>query len=260
MVGGGRMGEALVRGLLAAGHAPSGLAVAEVSPERRQELTAGLASGHGGLTVSAEVPPAGAAVIAVKPGDVPDAARAAVAAGAKRILSIAAGVTTGQIEGWAGSGVAVVRAMPNTPALVGAGASAVAAGASAGPADEEWAAGVLAATGRVVRLPERLLDAVTGLSGSGPAYVFLVAEALIDAGVAAGLPRDASVALTVQTLLGAARLLDESGQTPEALRAAVTSPGGTTAAGLRVLESRAVRAAFIDAVAAATERSRELGG
>jgi pyrroline-5-carboxylate reductase len=101
---------------------------------------------------------------------------------------------------------------------------------------------------------------VTGLSGSGPAYVFLVAEALIDAGVAAGLPRDASTTLTIQTLLGAARLLDESGQGPEALRAAVTSPGGTTAAGLGVLESRAVRSALIDAVAAATDRSRELGG
>ncbi len=113
--------------------------------------------------------------------------------------------------------------------------------------------------GTVVRVPEKLLDAVTGLSGSGPAYVFLVAEALIDAGVIAGLPRDISERLAAQTLLGAARLLIESGDSAEQLRAAVTSPGGTTAAGLRVLEERAVRAAFFDAVAAATERSRQLG-
>lgn len=256
MVGGGRMGEALVRGLLAAGWGAPRLAVVEVSVERRKEL----AESQPDVAVLEEVPAATAAVVAVKPGDVESAVRALAAAGTARLLSIAAGVPTARIEGWAGAGVAVVRAMPNTPALVGAGASAVAAGASAGPEDEEWAAGILSATGRVVRLPERLLDAVTGLSGSGPAYVFLVAEALIDAGVAAGLPRDASTALTIQTLVGAARLLDESGQGPEALRAAVTSPGGTTAAGLRVLESRAVRAAFIDAVAAATDRSRELGG
>jgi pyrroline-5-carboxylate reductase len=113
--------------------------------------------------------------------------------------------------------------------------------------------------GTVVRVPEHLLDAVTGLSGSGPAYVLLVAEALIEAGVLVGLPRTTSVALATQTLVGTARLLAESPEGPEALRAAVTSPGGTTAAGLRVLEDRAVRAAFLEAVAAATERSKELG-
>ena len=140
-----------------------------------------------------------------------------------------------------------------------AAASAIAAGAGAGPADLDWAHEVLGSVGLVVRVAEKVLDAVTGLSGSGPAYVFLVAEALVDAGVLVGLDRPTSAALTRQTLLGAAMLLDQSGELPEELRAAVTSPGGTTAAGLRVLEQRAVRAAFLDAVAAATERSRELG-
>jgi pyrroline-5-carboxylate reductase len=142
---------------------------------------------------------------------------------------------------------------------VGAGASAIAPGTSAGDADLAWAEEVLGAVGQVVRLPEHLLDAVTGLSGSGPAYVFLVAEALIEAGVLAGLPRDVSQTLAVQTLLGSARLLAESGDSAETLRAAVTSPGGTTAAGLRALEERGVRAAFLEAVMAATERSRQLG-
>jgi pyrroline-5-carboxylate reductase len=150
--------------------------------------------------------------------------------------------------------------MPNTPALVGEGAAAIAAGAAASDDDLTWAEGVLAAVGTVHRVPEPLLDAVTGLSGSGPAYVFLVAEALIEAGVVAGLPRPVSQALATQTLLGAARLLAESGDGPEVLRAAVTSPGGTTAAGLRTLEARGVRSAFIEAVQAATARSRELGG
>ncbi len=249
------MGEALLRGLLAAGRPVGELAVVEAVEARRAEL----ASAHPGLSVVAAPPEAEAAVLAVKPADAESACAALAGAGLKRLLSVAAGVTTVDLERWVGPGVAVVRAMPNTPALVGEGTAALSGGASAGPADEAWAEEILSAVGRVVRLPERLLDAVTGLSGSGPAYVFLVAEALIDAGVAAGLPRDASRQLTIGTILGAARLLAETGETPEALRAAVTSPGGTTAAGLRVLEARAVRAALIDAVAAAADRSRQLG-
>jgi pyrroline-5-carboxylate reductase len=150
--------------------------------------------------------------------------------------------------------------MPNTPALIGAGAAAIAGGTAATDDDLAWAEELLGSVGIVVRVKEPLLDAVTGLSGSGPAYVFLVAEALIDAGVLAGLPRDVSQVLSVQTLLGAATLLAEGVDGPEALRAAVTSPGGTTAAGLQVLEQRGLRAAFLDAVVAATARSRELGG
>jgi pyrroline-5-carboxylate reductase len=198
--------------------------------------------------------------VAVKPGDVDAVCRALAATGSRApVLSIAAGVTIRRLEAGLAPGTPVVRAMPNTPALVGAGAAAVAAGRAADEADLAWAEEILGVVGMVVRVDEPLLDAVTGLSGSGPAYVFLVAEALIEGGVLAGLPRPVATALAVQTLLGSARLLDESPEGPADLRAAVTSPGGTTAAGLRALEAGGVRAAFLEAVLAATERSRELG-
>jgi pyrroline-5-carboxylate reductase len=256
IVGGGRMGEALLGGLLAGGRAAADLAVAEVAPGRREEL----AAAHPGVEVVGEVVPAPAAVLAVKPGDVAEVVRAVADGGAERVLSVAAGVTTQAMEAAAGRPIAIVRAMPNTPALIGAGAAAISPGSSAGEDDLAWAEEILGAVGVVVRVPERALDAVTGLSGSGPAYVFLVAEAMVEAGVLAGLPRDVAERLTFRTLLGSARLLEESGQSPAALRAAVTSPGGTTAAGLRELERGGVRAAFLDAVAAAAERSRALGG
>jgi pyrroline-5-carboxylate reductase len=255
IVGGGRMGEALLGGLLAAGRPAAELAVAEVSSSRREELVAR----HPRVAVVDAVVPAAAAVLAVKPGDVAGATRAVADAGARRVLSVAAGVTAGAIEAAAGRPLAVVRAMPNTPALIGMGAAAISPGATAGEEDLAWAEEVLGAVGVVVRVPETALDAVTGLSGSGPAYVFLVAEAMVEAGVLAGLPRDVAETLAYQTLLGSARLLIDGTASPAALRAAVTSPGGTTAAGLRELERRAVRAAFLDAVAAATARSRELG-
>lgn len=257
IVGGGRMGEALLGGLLASGWATAeDLAVVEKVEPRRKEL----ADRYAGVTVVGDAVGGDGAVIAVKPGDVEAACREAAAAGVGRVLSIAAGVRLGSLESWLGGDVPVVRAMPNTPALVGAGASAIAGGKGAVDADLDWAEEILGAVGTVVRVPERLLDAVTGLSGSGPAYVLLVLEALIEAGVLVGLPRDVSATLATQTLAGTARLLVESGEAPEGLRAAVTSPGGTTAAGLQVLENRAVRAAFLDAVAAAAERSRQLGG
>jgi pyrroline-5-carboxylate reductase len=256
VVGGGRMGEALLGGLLDAGWAAADeLAVVEVAEGRRREL----ADRHPGLDVRAEVGGTDGVVLAVKPGDVAAACRAVAAAGVGRVLSVAAGVPLAKLEGWLAEGCVVVRAMPNTPALVRCGAAAIAPGTAAGPDDLVWAEGILRAVGVVVRVAEPLLDAVTGLSGSGPAYVFLVAEALIEAGVLVGLPRPVSQALAVQTLLGSARLLAESPDGPEALRAAVTSPGGTTAAGLRALEDRGVRAALLAAVAAATERSRQLG-
>jgi pyrroline-5-carboxylate reductase len=256
VIGGGRMGEALVGGLLKAGTlAAGGVRVVEPVEARRKALADLLP----GVELGAEPGPADGTVIAVKPQDVAAACRAAASAGPGRVLSIAAGVTLSALEADLGAGIAVVRAMPNTPALVGVGASAIAAGTAAGDEDLAWAESLLGAVGTVVRVKEPLLDAVTGLSGSGPAYVFLVAEALIDAGVLAGLPRDVSSGLAIQTLLGAATLLAEGTDGPEALRAAVTSPGGTTAAGLRTLEQHGVRAAFLEAVAAATERSRQLG-
>jgi pyrroline-5-carboxylate reductase len=200
-------------------------------------------------------------VIAVKPGDVPATLETAgTALGADTLLlSIAAGVTIATIEDLAPDRP-VVRAMPNTPALVGLGASAIAAGTYARAEHLDLAERILGAVGVVVRVGESALDAVTGLSGSGPAYVFLVAEALIEAGVLVGLTRDVAYQLVVQTLLGSATLLARDEQGPEALRAAVTSPGGTTAAGLRELEAHGLRSAILDAVTAATRRSRELGG
>jgi pyrroline-5-carboxylate reductase len=256
IIGGGNMGAALLGGLLSAGWAPAAeLAVVEVLPERRSQLAEEFPS----VSVLESVGPCRAAVIAVKPGQARDAVAAARDAGARRVLSIAAGVGLAQLEAAAGQDVAVVRAMPNTPALVGQGAAAISAGSAAGDDDLEWAESILRAVGTVVRVPEPQLDAVTGLTGSGPAYIFLVAEALADAGVLAGLSRDHSEALVTQLLVGSAALLAEHGNAP-ALRAMVTSPGGTTAAGLHALEQRAVRAAFIDAVAAASARSRELGG
>ena len=251
------MGEALLAGLLSSGWASSTseLAVAEKLAPRRDELE----KAYPGLQVGPDVVAADGAIVAVKPNDVAAACRSLAAVGVDRVLSIAAGVTLASLESALGAGVPVVRAMPNTPALVGSGAAAVAAGSSATEPDLDWAEGLLAAVGTVVRVPEHLLDAVTGLSGSGPAYVFLVAEALIEGGVLAGLPRDVAVTLATQTMLGAGRMLVETGETPEALRAQVTSPGGTTAAGLRALEAAGVRSAFLEAVAAATARSRELG-
>lgn len=255
MIGGGNMGAALVGGLLTAGTVtPDAMAVVEVLASRRDEL----AETFPGVVVTDEVPTCAGAVIAVKPYDVAAATAQAVAAGARRVLSIAAGVPLAALEAAAGPGVAVIRSMPNTPALVGEGASALAGGTSATEEDLAWAEQILASVGTVVRVPEHQLDAVTGLAGSGPAYLFLVAEALVEAGVLAGLSRQVSTALVEQLFVGSAALLAQRGD-PAALRAMVTSPGGTTAAGLRALETAGVRAAMLDAVMAATARSRELG-
>jgi len=265
IVGGGKMGGALLGGLLRAGWTGvEDLAVIEPLPERRAELEAV----HPGLRTHAAPEPGlldesggdrlTGAVLAVKPDAADGAARALGATGVTRVLSIVAGVPAARLEVALGGEPVVVRAMPNAPALVEAGVTAMSGGSFATSSDLAWAEHVLSAVGTVVRLPERQLDAVTGLSGSGPAYVFLMVEALVEAGVQMGLSREDSRVLVVETLAGSAALLKETGKDPEVLRAMVTSPAGTTAAGIRTLEARAVRSAFMEAVAAATERARNL--
>ncbi len=256
IVGGGKMGEALLEGLLHAEWAGvDEIVVVEAVEDRRRYLEQTFPN----LVVVGRPVPCEGALLAIKPADVAPIAAEVAAAGVRRVLSIAAGITIAALEEAVGTDVAVVRAMPNTPAVVGSGASAIAPGASATAGDMEWAESILAAVGVVVRVSEDKLDAVTGLSGSGPAYVFVMAESLIEAGVLVGLPRDVAEVLAVQTLLGSAQLLESSDEHAAALRAAVTSPGGTTAAGLRALEAGGLRSAVLDAVAAATERSRQLG-
>ena len=175
------------------------------------------------------------------------------------VFSIAAGVPLAKLEGALPTGARVVRVMPNTPALVGAGASAFSLGQSAGPADAELAQRLLAAVGLALEVKEPLLDAVTGVSGSGPAYGYLIIEALSDGGVAAGLPRDVATRLAAQTLLGAAQMVRDSGLHPGALKDMVTSPGGTTIEALHELEKAGVRGALMTAVRVAADKARKLG-
>lgn len=253
------MGEALVGGVVASAWTdPGNITVVELDPGRRQHLADVLQ----GVVVAERIEASGRgdadAVIAVKPQYVVEVAESLHRAGCRRILSIAAGVTTGTIEA-AAPGAAVVRCMPNTPALVGAGAAAIAPGSHATDADLDWAASILGAVGMVVRVDEGDMDAVTGVSGSGPAYVFRLAEALTAAGIAEGLTPEVADALTRQTLLGASRLLSESGEDPGVLRENVTSPGGTTAAGLGVFDDADFVGLVAQVVRAAVERSRELG-
>ena len=255
VIGGGNMGAALLGGLLDSGaFEAAALAVIEVADARRDQLS----SLFPAVRVEAEVPRCAGAVLAVKPGDVPDAAATAASAGARRVLSIAAGVRLATIEAAVGPAVAVVRAMPNTPALVRLGACAIAAGAAADTDDVAWARSILEAVGTVDEVDEASLDAFTGVAGSGPAYVFLLAESLIDAAVEEGLDREMAERVVPQLLLGSATLLERDGD-PTRLREMVTSPNGTTAAGLAALDERDLRGAIAAAVRAATSRSRELG-
>ncbi len=255
VVGGGKMGEALLGGLLAGGWAaPAEMAVVEPDAERREVL----GERYPGIAVLAEPVSADGAVLAVKPQMITDVCAQLGELGIRRMLSIAAGVRLASMEAAVPAGTAIVRAMPNTPALVGMGAAAIVGGAAADEDDLVWAEQVLGAVGTVTRVSETQINAVTGLSGSGPAYVFLIAEALIDAGVLVGLSRDVASDLAIQTLRGSAELL-AAGTPPAEARANVTSPGGTTAAGLRALENAGVRAAIIDAVVAAKTRADEMG-
>ncbi|MEW6459111.1 MAG: pyrroline-5-carboxylate reductase [Bacillota bacterium] len=260
IAGGGAMGEALVRGLLAAGRlSPAELMVSEVHGPRREylERETGIrtVAENGRLVEFGDV-----LILAVKPHVVGDVA-AEIRPGlrpSQTVISIAAGVSLEYIEKSLGEGFPVIRVMPNTPALVGAAASAYCLGRYAGPRDGARARTVLEAVGRTVQVEERLLDVVTGLSGSGPAYMFLVLEALADGAVRMGLPRDVSVMLAAQTMYGAAKMVLETGEHTGRLKDMVTTPGGTTAAGLFALEEGAVRAALQRAVEEATARAREI--
>ncbi|HUY42844.1 MAG TPA: pyrroline-5-carboxylate reductase [Acidimicrobiales bacterium] len=261
IVGGGRMGSALAEGLMRASWcAPEDLCVVV----RRSESVGALQAGLPGVAISVGLPTSGVddstgALLCVKPDYAESVATTLSTLGITRVLSVVAGLSSARLEAAFTKPVAVIRSMPNTPVLVGKGATAIAGGAHVTSADLEWAESILSAVGSVVRVSERQIDAVTGLSGPMPAYLYLVVEALIEAGVHQGLSREVSRQLVVDSFYGAAALLVESGLSPEELRAQVTSPGGTTAAGLRVLESRAVRSAFLETVAAAAERSRQLG-
>jgi pyrroline-5-carboxylate reductase len=258
VIGGGKMGEALLAGLVERRGAGN-VVVCERYEARAAELTA-----RYGVPV---LDPAEAAarcrvlVLAVKPQDV-DALVGALADSVDDghlLVSVAAGVPTARIEASLPAGVPVVRVMPNTPALVGEGMSVVSAGAHAGTQHLDEAEELLSAVGAVRRVPEAQQDAVTALSGSGPAYFFYVVEALVDAGVLLGLPRALATDLVVQTAVGASAMLRDSGEHPVQLREAVTSPGGTTAAALRQLDAHGVRAALVAAAEAAHARSLELG-
>jgi pyrroline-5-carboxylate reductase len=261
IVGGGRMGSALAEGLLRARWcAADRLAIVESAREQRDVLTEGFTDVAVLASLELEhVEPRTGVVLCVKPDHAEAAARLCGVVGVTRLLSVVAGLSTARIEAAFPGPVAVVRSMPNTPVLVRKGVSAIAGGSHVTAADLDWAESILGAVGTVVRVTEKSIDAVTGLSGSMPAYLFLVVESLIDAGVRQGLSREVSRQLVIGTFEGSAALLAQTGESPEELRAQVTSPGGTTAAGLRMLEGRAVRAAFLEAVAAAAERSRQLG-
>lgn len=261
-VGAGNMAAAMVKGLLDAGlYEPDQIWVSDIDAARlkqqRKKFRIGITSDNSALVAGSKI-----IVIAVKPQIIDTVLeQLRTSASPKQLfLSIAAGVSTARLEAGLGQYMRVMRAMPNTPALLGKGMSVLVRGRYATPADERTGARLLKAVGEVIPVKdERLLDAVTGLSGSGPAYVYSFAEALISGGIASGLPGALATELTYQTLVGAAAMLKETGQSPAALRAMVTSPGGTTFAGLGELERRGFKDAVIAAVSAATRRSIELG-
>ncbi len=256
--GAGVMGEALLSGLLRSGIRPEDLVITERRDDRAKELQDRYGVEVLDNVAAAEV--ADTLVLVVKPQDM--AALIAEIKPAMRpgalLVSLAAGITTDFLEEQLPQGTPVVRVMPNTPALVDEGMAAISGGRHCDEAHLAEAESLLRAVGRVVRVPEKHQDAVTAISGSGPAYIFYVVEAMIEAGVLLGLPRSTSNELVVQTLVGAAKMLQETGEHPTVLRENVTSPAGTTVAALRQLDDHKVRAAFLSAMEAARDRSREL--
>jgi pyrroline-5-carboxylate reductase len=259
VIGGGVMGSAIVSRLLAQGiYQPTEILISEPTLQQRESLQQQYGVGVTGDNNLATTAPV--LLLAIKPqifakvvGDLPQPSPTQL------IISILAGVSIAQLE-QAFPGRAVVRAMPNTPATVGMGMTAISAGHQVSPTQLELATQLFQAVGEVVTVPESLMDAVTGLSGSGPAYVAIAIEALADGGVAAGLPRQIADKLALQTVLGTAQLLNESQLHPAQLKDRVTSPGGTTITGVTKLEQAGFRSALIEAVIAAARRSKELGG
>lgn len=260
-IGGGNMGSALIRGLIARGLPPGNIRVGEAVQARRIALADEL-----GVLVSADnrevVADADIVVLAVKPQDLAMTVRPLASVFARRpplVLSIAAGIRVADIAGWSGAGIAVVRAMPNRPALNGVGATAIFAPAGLTPAQRQLAEDVLAAVGTTVWVPEEeSLDVVTALSGSGPAYFFLLAELMTDAAVKLGLPHGSAQELAIQTLFGSGRMARDSDGDLARLRAEVTSKGGTTEAALRAFDAANLRGIVAAALQAATDRGREM--
>jgi len=260
-IGAGRMATALARGLVQSGFATAGQIVAsDVEAAARaafeKEACGKVLPDNAAIAAQANV-----LVLAVKPQSMRSVLEELrpLLKPSHLVISIAAGVTLSTLSSLLGENVRLVRVMPNTPCLVGEGASGFSLGRAAAPDDAALTQSLLGTVGLAVQVPESLLDAVTGLSGSGPAYGFQIVEALSDGGVAAGLPRDIATRLAAQTLLGAAQMVLTTGQHPGALKDAVASPGGTTIAGLHELERGGLRGTLINAVVAATRRSQELG-
>lgn len=261
VIGAGNMAEALLRGALKANVlARSGVIASDPDLARRRLFTSELNV----RTVEDNTVPAACphVLLAVKPQVMPDvlASIAGAVAPDATVISIAAGITTAFIHESLGGKGRIVRTMPNTPMLVGAGISALCKGPGATDEDLAWAQRLLGACGKTVRVSEEMMDVVTAVSASGPAYFFYLIEAMTAAGVAEGMDSDTALALAVETCVGAGKLLVDSGEAPEVLRAKVTSPGGTTQAAIESLDSAAVKDALVTAVRRAAERSRELGG
>lgn len=258
IIGAGVMGETLVSGLMRAGRRAEELLLTERRPERAAELR----ERYGVEVVSNSVAAdkADTLLLVVKPQDMAEVLEemAPHLSAGTLVVSLAAGITTGFVESHLPDDMPVIRVMPNTPALVDEGMSAISRGSHCDEAHLLEAEALLSAVGRVLRVPEKQQDAVTAISGSGPAYIFFVVEAMIEAGVHLGLPRSTSTELVLQTVVGSAKLLRETGEHPTVLRERVTSPGGTTAAAVRQLEDHKVRAAFLTAMEAARDRSRAL--
>jgi pyrroline-5-carboxylate reductase len=258
ILGAGKMGEALMSGLLRAGRSTADLLFTERHDDRARSLTAQY--GVEAVSAADAAKRASTLVVAVKPQEIDTLLDelADVVTPANLVITIAAGIPTTRFENRLAEGTPVVRVMSNTPVFVDEAMSAVAPGAHANEEHLAHAEELLRPVGKVIRVPEYQLDAVTALSGSGPAYFFYLVEAMIEAGILLGLPRNVAQELIVQTAIGSAVMLRDSGEHPVQLREAVTSPGGTTIAAIRTLEDHGVRAALLAALEAARDRSREL--